>query len=424
MYASAQSLDFLARTKKSPLSESETSSFESGVSGWKLTKIFALLLLCLATLAGCGTGKAELKPEPESNAEEFRIAVLPVENLSGIGRAPALQLRQSLLKGLDEAGFVVLEDDRLDQFMARHRIRYVGGIDEATAKAFLEETGTKAVLITSLVHSSETFPPKIAMFCRLVSTGEKPEIVWMDGVGMAGNDSPGILDLGIIGSPRVLQEKAIDYIVDSLARQLAGEPEPADAGSGRLKPYSPKELFNASFLKKGKRYSVAVIPFFNQGERAHGGEIMTLHFVRQFAAMKDFNVLEPGVVRSSLLRMRIIIEQGVSRNDLYVISNTIGTDLLLTGKAIKYDDPTAGTPKADFSILLMDGASKKTIWASRSYNRGDDAVYFYDVGRIGTAFNLTSRMVQSLMTQLDQRSEAPVKAAPAGTDFFRSFWER
>ena len=82
---------------------------------------------------------------------------------------------------------------------------------------------------------------------------------------------------------------------------------------------------------------------------------MTLHFVKQLADMDGFNVLEPGVVRSSLLRMRIIIEQGISRNDLYVISNTIGTDLLLTGKAIKYDDPNAprATPKVDFSILLM-----------------------------------------------------------------------
>jgi hypothetical protein len=37
-YASAQTLDFPCQKKKSPLSESETSSFSSGVSGWKLVR--------------------------------------------------------------------------------------------------------------------------------------------------------------------------------------------------------------------------------------------------------------------------------------------------------------------------------------------------------------------------------------------------
>jgi hypothetical protein len=352
-----------------------------------------------------------------------KIAVLPVENLSGTGRAPSRHLRQALMTGLDKAGFTLLGDDLLEQFMTRHRIRYVGGIDEDTAKAFLEETGTDAVLVTSLVLYNETFPPRIALFCRLISTGAKPEIVWMDGVGMAGDESPGLLDLGLIEKPQVLLDKELAFLIGSMSRRLAGGPGDARAGR-RLGTYRPKEEFNASFLKKGKKYSVVVIPFSVEGGRSHAGEIMSLHVVRELAARDDFIVMEPGVVRSSMLRMRIILEYGISTNDLYVISNTLGTDLLLTGKASRYEDPNVpkGIPKVDFSLLLMEGAGKKIIWASKDYNQGDDGVFFFDVGRIGTSFEMASLMVRSLMDKLDQRSEAPVKSAPAEADFFKRFW--
>jgi hypothetical protein len=361
-------------------------------------------------------------PEPKS-IQQSLIAVLPIENLTGTGKAPVKQVRQALLTQLKSAGFTIMEDERLERFMTLHRIRYVGGIDETIAKAFREETGAKAVLVTSLALYSETFPPKIAMFSRLVSTEKKPEILWMDGVGMSGDDSPGILDLGMIDKSQVLQEKAINSLIKSLSGRLSGGIALTDAGKS-LKTYKPKETFNSMSLRKGKNYTVAVIPFSNEGRRNHAGEIMALHFIRQLVATDGFTVLEPGVVRSSLLRLRIIMEQGISRNDLYVISNTLTSDLLLTGKTVRYEDPNVpmGTPRVDFSILLMEGMDKKIVWAARSYNQGDDGVFFFDMGRKGTSFELASLMVRSLTTQLDERSSAPTKVLPGGTDFFRRFW--
>ncbi len=395
------------------------------LSASSLNRRVAALLLGLAVLAGCGGGKEALMPAPPGAKEELRIAVLPVENLSGTGGTPAKQLRQALLERLKGAGFTLLEDDRLDQFMARHRIRNVGGVDTATARAFLEETGTKAVMITNLALDSEAAPPRISLFCRLVSTGDRPEILWMDGVGMAGDDSPGILDLGLIEKPQLLRDKALRFLVGSLSKRLAGKSGRSSADS-RAKTFRPKLTFSAPFLQKGKRYTVGVVPFSNESVRNHAGEIMALHFVRELSAMDDFIVLEPGVVRERLLGLRIIMEQGISLNDLYVMSNSLGTDLLLTGRVARYEDPNApmAVPRVDFSVLLMEGAGKKIIWASKSYNQGDDSVFFFDVGRIGTAFETAAKMVHSLLGQVDRRSEAPVKAVPAETDFFKWFWRQ
>jgi len=55
------------------------------------------------------------------------------------------------------------------------------------------------VLITSLELYSDANPPRFLLISRLVSTGENPSILWMDGVGLAGDDSRGLFDLGLIG---------------------------------------------------------------------------------------------------------------------------------------------------------------------------------------------------------------------------------
>jgi len=49
--------------------------------------------------------------------------------------------------------------------MARKRMRYTGGINRELAQAFLQETGTKGVLITSLEYMSEGPPPRFLFSC-------------------------------------------------------------------------------------------------------------------------------------------------------------------------------------------------------------------------------------------------------------------
>ena len=66
--------------------------------------------------------------------------------------------------------------------MLKHRLRYVAGIDRATARELKWETGAGALLITVLELYSEELPPKISLASRLVSTGSDPTILWMDGI--------------------------------------------------------------------------------------------------------------------------------------------------------------------------------------------------------------------------------------------------
>lgn len=329
-----------------------------------------------------------------SGQKRLHIAVFPVFNLSATP-APLKQIRRLLTDNLKAGGETVIDEQILENVFAKHRIRHVGGIDFSAASAIRQEAGADVVLITSLEHYSDVLPPKISLTARLVSTGDRIRILWMDGIGLAGDDSPGLLDLGLIETSETLLELALQHILTSLSQFLATGQKADDAPAPSSK-HRPKVIFRSPVLDPAVPYTVAVMPFFNLSERSFAGEIMALHFVRQLVAHDNFIVIEPGVVRHELLRGRVIMGGGMSLADAGLISRLLEADLILSGKIMDYQDfqgPLA-KPKVDFSAEIFEGKSREVVWASLSYNRGDDGVFFFDWGRINTAYAMATQMVQ------------------------------
>ena len=88
--------------------------------------------------------------------------------------------------------------------------------------------------------------------------------------------------------------------------------------------------------------------------------------------------------------------EGLSSSDIDLIASNINADLILTGKVADYkdSDSTWGKPKVNFSVMLIERATKKVVWASQSENQGDDAITLFDWGLINTANAMVSEMVQ------------------------------
>jgi hypothetical protein len=141
---------------------------------------------------------------------------------------------------------------------------------------------------------------------------------------------------------------------------------------------------------------VAVVPFFNESTRKNAGQIMVLHFVKWLTELENFSVIEPGVVRQELLTFRIIMDEGVSLAQADLIFSSLDADLILSGKVIDYQDfqGFAGKPRVDFSALLVERNTREVVWASKSYNDGDDRVFFFDWGRVNTAHVMASEMTR------------------------------
>ena len=386
------------------------------------------------------------------------VAVLPVENLSGT-KVPAKRIGQLIKTELKKAGFNIIDNDILEAVMLKHRIRYTGGIELRTAEAFQKEIGAEAVLITSIELYSEMYPPKISLISRLTSTGSRPEILWMDSVGSSGDDSPGILGLGLIEDPEELLLNAVHSLSDSLDISLGGaekmgrlpggtkrdQPalivtaphrgkkmgkQPRDTKSrqpalivtapdSEEKPvYNnlpidegdpppalvPKIFYRSPVLSPDMKYRVAVMPFLNKSDRKNAGDIMTLHFTEQLRGIMNCNVIEPGIVRNNLLGFRIIMNEGISFENAGFIFSTLETDadLILSGTVLDYQDniSTVGTPKVDFSVLVIEKKSREVVWSSKSYRTGDEGVIFFDRGQINVAHSLASAMARGVVEML------------------------
>lgn len=362
--------------------------------------ILAAILICLTGCSAVNDPVVRVTNESPGIENVLPIAVLPVYNLSGLP-APLSEIRQSLINSLKKQGFNTLDDNVLERSLARHRIRHVGGTNSMTAAALGKETGAETVLITSLELYSEISPPKIALSSRLVSTGSSPSILWMDGIGMAGDDSPGILGLGLIEDPRTLLKKAVGHLTASLAGHLSGQRNNVETPKKRRK-FWPRVLYRSPVIASDMKYRVAVLPFFNLSQRKYAGEIIALHFVKQFGELENFDVIEPGVVRHSLLRYRIIMDDGLSLAYADLIFSKLNADLILTGKIMDYQDyqGPGGKPKVDFSAQMIERKSREVVWSSKSYNEGDDGVYFFDLGRVNTAHVMASEMVNHVVEMI------------------------
>ena len=362
-------------------------------------KPFFLLAALLVWVAVCASvnepPKSEEKKSPARIAN-LKVAVLPVSNFSATP-APLKEIRQSFMTSLESAGIKIVDEKALETFMAGHRLRYTGGLEPVTARAFKEEIGVDAVLITSLELFSDIVPPKIALTSRLVSTGIDPAILWIDGVGLTGDESPGLLGLSLITDPVKLDETAVDQLTTSLTGFLSGHPVWAEAGAGGKK-FRPETYYRSSVMNEPVKQRIAVVPFLNLSERKFAGEIMPLHFVRLFWESGNFRVIEPGIVRDMMLEERMIMLDGMSMADAEVIFSRLDADLVLSGRVMNYEDyeGSTGQPVVDFFALMIDRRSRDVVWSSHSYRKGDDGVYFFDMGKIKTAHSLAFQMAASV----------------------------
>ncbi len=351
-------------------------------------------------LGGCTLARtAEQQPSPADEAC-ISIAMLPIENASR-APAPLKDIQQRLAETLQANCINVLADKELSQFMAKHRIRYTGGMDEMTSQYFAMETAMKAVLITNLELYNEAVPPRIALTSRLVSIGAKPDILWIDSVAMTGADKPGILGTGLINKPQKLMENALAVLADSLVDHLAGETPVTDT-TRPLSKFAPTSWYRSPHFAHDRSYTVAVVPFLNKSDRQNAGEFLALQFVEQLSKIGGFNVIEPGLRRQEFLKYRLILDDGLSLANAEILFKTLDVDLIVTGIVTAYQDSQGsfGVPVVDFSTLVLEKTSGKVVSGSQSHNTGDNYVHLFDFGLITTAHDLAGKMTWEVVKNL------------------------
>jgi TolB-like protein len=374
----------------------------------------ACLYLAAGVAADPGLGPLDAPaPAPPPHGLHTRLAVLPPENLSGAGVA-GREVRTALELALVRRGVDVVSSDLVERFLAKHRMRYTGGVDRAAAKAAAEDMGVEGLVVTTVDLYSRD-PPRVGLTLRVVGADEKAQILWIDGASRAGDESPGLLGLGLVGSFGTLQERVIGQLASSLSAYLEGRGSPAPpCPDGRR--YRPRVPYRSPLLATGSTYTIAVVPFRNLTGRHGAGDVLTLGFVRQLAAVPTFRVVEPGIVRGTLLRGRIVMEGGVSLDQVRTFLGQLEADLVVAGDLVEYVDGAGGAPPAlNFTATVLDAHTGKIAWQSTSFNRGDDGVWLFDWGRIATAGALSCRMIRADIEGMLLGAPPPRPALPQAT---------
>ena len=175
-----------------------------------------------------------------------------------------------------------------------------------------------------------------------------------------------------------------------------------DKGETSGRRFRPKAAFLSPFIEMDKNYVVAVVPFFNSGLKKDAGDILLLHFAEELGRQTNFRVIEPGLVRHSMLNGRVIMDEGIALADADFILNQFNADFLISGEVVDYNDTvrTDAPPTVDFLVWAIQRLTKKVFWASESYNGGNDAVFMFDFGKVTTAGRLASKMVASVVKRL------------------------
>ncbi|MFT3916392.1 MAG: hypothetical protein QM704_20645 [Anaeromyxobacteraceae bacterium] len=322
-----------------------------------------------------------------------RVALLPIENVSGVA-VPVRRLLATFESALARQGIEVVTGAAVDAFLERHRIRYTGAVDPLAASTAADELAVDGIVATVLEQYTPGDPPRIALSMRLVSTGPEPTILWMDGFGRAGDESPGLFKLGLVHEVERLEEQAAAGLSRSLARALSGA-GPRAPRCGSDPTYAPKIPFRSTFLGKVRAPKVVVLPWVNHSRVRGAGEALALAAVQGLLSQERFRVVEPGVTRDLLLRYRVILQGGVNLEQARTLLGAMEADLMVAGEIFDFEDP--GTPAAlrlSFTLSVLDGHTGAIVWQSTSHNRGDDGETLFKQGRVFTAHEAACRMVR------------------------------
>jgi TolB-like protein len=376
----------------------------------------------LACLSAC-------RHAPAAQATPMRrvIAVFPVQNASG-GRAPIKPLTQLLDAALTTRGLETVPRRELEAVLAKHRLRYTGGVDAPMAKVLREELAVDAVVVPTLELYSDQQPPKVSIAVRVVSTDERPVVLWADAVARSGDDSPGLFKTGLVTVAAQLEEAVVGDVARRVQRWASTGKTTESCGEAGWR-FGPRRVFRAPVLDDIGRRTVAVLPFTNATSRRSAEDVVLNQFVAQLARSGSFEVLDPGFIREQLLRNRVVLTGGVSIDQAMALLDTLEADLVVSGYVQLYDARAGadGAPRIEFSAFVLDRRTGELVWSSGSHGEGTDGVVFFNAGRVETASALSCRMIQGVVKGIVGRRGAVEYVEPTGKDttangaFYRSF---
>lgn len=309
--------------------------------------------------------------------KKAKIAILPFENFSNDKNA-VTTVMPVLRENLRKKGFELLDEEGLNKFLLRERIRSTGYISKEVAWKMGEELHIGAILIGAVNSFLRGENPLVGLSARLVSTSEGA-IVWANHTAATGEDFTTILGLGRIASIEKLTQKVIDRLLGSFSI---------------LPPSKEKEA----------TYHIAIMPFQNNTKVKDIGIVATHMFITEVFKNKKFDPLEYGELRQHIVDFRVKDKGELNLKDTEAIADLSGVDGVIVGSVEVYNDGTdyVSQPEVSLSARLIDARRDKIVWSDSFECRGDEDIVLFDWGRIRSGENVAYKAVSRLVSEMSR----------------------
>lgn len=304
----------------------------------------------------------------------FKIAIFPFENLSEDKNA-LTSIMPVMRNRLEAKGLDMLDEDTLNRFLLKERIRSTGYISSDIARKLKEELNVNAILVGSVNSFSPGENPGAGLSARLINSSDGT-ILWADHASATGEDFTKILGLGRVKD----LDRLIPKVIDKLLASFTTTP-----------PY--KEIEST--------YKIAVMPFQNKSKVKDVGMIATYMFLVELFKNQRFEPVEYGEIRRLTVDLRVRGKGELDLKNTEAISKSLGADGILVGTVELYNEGE-GTlpPEVIISARLIDARKNRILWYDSYQLNGDDGIIILDWGRIRSAENVAYKAVSKLVKEL------------------------
>ncbi|VAX30257.1 hypothetical protein MNBD_NITROSPIRAE03-1457 [hydrothermal vent metagenome] len=325
----------------------------------------------------------------EERVLKERIALFPFVNLSE--DRDALRYVMPVLRArLEGKGFDVVDEDSINRFLLKERIRATGYISRDMARKIGSELKVKAVLLGSVNLFSRGANPGVGFSARLIDSSSGL-ILWADNASATGDDFTAILGLGRIKN----MDNLLPRVADRLLASFTAMPS-------RKETKETKET-----------YRIAVMPFRNNSGVRDAGMIATYMFLVELFKNPVFEPVEYGEVRRAVVDLRVRERGELDYRDMKALSDSLGVDGFLVGTVELYSDGlnASSPPEVSISARIVDARKNRVLWCESCQLKGDDDIIVLDWGRIRSVDKVASRIVSKLVKRAEKVCGATVPAA-------------
>jgi len=326
--------------------------------------VFSLLLLATSVSYAA-------KPEQKLN-----IALFPFENFTE-DRNALTSVMSVLRDRLEARGLDVLNEDSLNRFLLKERIRSTGYISRDIARKIREELNVQAILVGSVNSFFPGENPRVGFSARLINSSDG-SILWANHASATGEDFATVLGLGKVKTIDRLISKVIDKLLDSFS----------------IMPHY-KEIEST--------YRIAVMPFQNKSKIKDAGMIATYMFLVELFKNQRFQPVEYGEVRRLTVDLRVRGKGELDLKNTETISKSLGADGILVGTVELYNEGEGNLPpEVIISARLIDARKNRILWYDGYQYNGDEGIIILDWGRIRSVENVAYKAVSKLVKEMSK----------------------